>query len=165
MNETTIAYQVTNIVLRDEIYDNWEIFLKNLNSGPNTMKKELLNMWNSTKEKLNQHENLKIVDVDKIVSVESFDITMNITEDNVRVFYFIFPDAEIAIAQCKCVALALTAHIPRYFTMEYFSKENGNEQFMFGEWTLDNKHLNHGKLNNPTVDCFARNVQEKIKSI
>ena len=159
MKETTIAYQVTNIVLRNEIYGNWDNFIKNLNSGPEVMKQELLNMWNNTREILTKQDNIEILDLDKEVTKESFDITMNTTEDGLKVFYFIFPDADIAFAQCKCVALALTPKAPRYFTMEYFSKE----KFVFGEWTPNGQHSNYGSLDNPTIECFAKNIYDKIE--
>lgn len=166
--KTSISYQVSNIVLRNKIYYHWQEFFDILNEGPDKVKEELLNMWNDTKQKLSADQSIEIVDLNKEVTEKDFDITLNMTKNKVKVFYIAFPDSDEAMAQSKCIALALTDKMPRYLTMEYFSKEGNEESFMVGEWVLKDTnfvHQNYGKLASPTIGNFAYRVQEEIEKM
>ena len=165
--KTSIAYQMSNIVLRNEIYYNGKGFMEALNKGPENMKVYLFNLWNEVKKKLSENKDIEISDINKNVTIEDFDITSNVTPNNIRIFYFIFPDSDEAMAQCKSVALAIANGLPRYFTMEYYSKDNSSESFMFGEWVLNMGtnsfiHNNYGLLTSPTIGNFAFRVQENL---
>ena len=167
MKDTSIAYLLTNKILLEDIFFNWIKFHEILEKGPNAVTKKLFDLWNVSKDKLINIEDLNIIDLDKNPTIDNFDVTSNVTKNNIRIFYFIFPDADIALAQCKCTALVLTPNNPRYFTMEYFSKTPSEESFFFGEWTINDMkngftHKNYGKLNNPTIDNFAKQIHNML---
>ena len=170
MKETSIAYFLTNRILLEKIFFGWNEFNEKLQKGSNAVKKELYDLWNITKDKLEKNNGLKIIDLEKNPTVDNFDITSNITKNNIRIFYFIFPDADVAMAQCKCTALALTPNVPRYFTMEYSTKIIDKVSFVFGEWQMNFKpnefvHKNYGKLTNPTINDFAKRIHEILESL
>ena len=49
---TSIQYQLTNVKMFKEIFENWKNFYSILLQGPNVMKMHLLQEWNDLKENL-----------------------------------------------------------------------------------------------------------------
>lgn len=162
--ETSRAYIVSNIKLRNEIYGNWKEFCSILNSGPDSVKKYLSNMWNSISKK-DIAEGIELIDLERKIDENSFNITMN-KVNNITIFYFIFPDSDFFMAQAKCVALALMPTLPRYFTMEVaIDISTSRRYYVMGEWKLINgkfNHINYGEIPNGTIENFSYHVLDVI---
>lgn len=155
---------MSHIILRNEIYNNWGNFNNHLNAGLGDMKKYLCDLWNGITEK-NIAEGFVLSDKNRIVTEDDFNVTMN-KAGNIKIFYLILPEPDSIQAQAKCVALALTPKLPRYFTMEieehYFNKTS---YYLFGEWIIENGnfvHRNYGKIPNGTIDNFSYHVTQKL---
>lgn len=181
MNEnkykTSIQYQFTNTKLFYEVFYNWKGFNEILASGPNNMKEYLYSEWNKLADTLKKNDSIELVDVDKNVTVDDFDITVNTTLNNIVVFYFTFPDYEFTDAASKYVALALTPKMPRYFTLEY-GKDiiiepgkglvPGKTTWFMGEFCIENgkkKHINLGSVDNMRLPYFAERVCKLLEEV
>ena len=157
--ETSLQYQVSNVVFFDEIYGNWIEFHNHLKTGLDDMQKYMLELWNRTREKLSKNENIILKDKDKKVKATDFDVTMNQTNKGTMVLFFTFPDYDDTDAASKYVALALTPNLPRYFTLEYSKHVLDNTPcWVVGEFILEKsgvKHINHGQSDNMRLSWFA----------
>lgn len=164
--ETSRAYIMSNITLRNEIYRNWKEFNNILNEGPTNMKRYLSNMWNTISQR-DISEGWILKDLERKIDENSFNITMNEIND-ISIFYFIFPDLDLLQAQARCIALALTPNIPRYFTMERAIHINNKElYYIMGEWQFINGkfiHKNYGEIPNGTIENFSYHVLNLIRS-
>lgn len=165
---TSIQYQLTNVKLFNEVFYNWVAFNEQLNKGPEQMKRYLLEEWNHLKEGLKNNEKLILKDIEKEVTENDFNITMNRTKDGSFVFYFTFPDYEYTDAASKYVALAFLPEKPRYFTLEYSENFMTREKkFILGEFVIDQnnlvRHQNYGILENNKIESFAGAVLNLIE--
>lgn len=119
------------------------------------MKQYLCDLWYSiTQEKINQ--DYYLVDEERKVTIDDFDITANKQAD-LQIFYFIFPEPDVFMAQAKCVALVLAPNMPRYFTMEIMKEENGQKQYVVGEWKIKDRqfvHYYYGEMEKKHNRCF-----------
>lgn len=163
--KTSRAYMLSHIVLRNEIYGKWQVFNEHLNKGPQDMKQYLCDLWYSiTQDKINQ--DFYLADEERKVTIDDFDITANKQAD-LQIFYFIFPEPDVFMAQAKCVALVLAPNMPRYFTMEIMKEENGQKQYIVGEWKVKDRqfvHYNYGKMEKNTIDAFSYCVGSILQS-
>ncbi len=166
---TSIQYQLTNVKLFNEIFYNWKNFNEQLNKGPEKMKYYLLEEWNKLKEELKDNEGIVLKDIDKIVTENDFNITMNQAKDGSLVFYFTFPNYDDTDAASKFVALALTPQKPRYFTLEYSESIITKEkQFIVGEFLVENGkrvHRNYGPLKSDKIEIFSGFVLDLIENV
>ena len=163
--QTSRAYIMSQRKLRNEIYSKWNDFYRILNQGPQEMKKYLCDLWNSIGiEEINPE--FELIDFERVVTENDFNVTMNIL-NGINVFYFILPDSDFEQAQAKCVALALTPKIPRYFTMEYSSDfMTGELIFVMGEWSIEENnfiHKNYVVIPNGTIANFAHHIDLVLK--
>lgn len=164
MKSTSIQYHLTNDYLFKEVFINWDVFVANLNKGPDNMKEYLLNLWNNVKENLKNLDGLEVSDINKEVTVDDFNITFNKSQTGVPVYFFVFPDCDFVDASSKYIALAMTKSKPRYFTLEYsqnyFTKE---QNFVMGEFFIENNkktHANYGSIDNSRLAYFAGRVMD-----
>lgn len=158
--ETSIQYQLTNVRFFDDIFFDWKRFDEDLNKGPQYMKQRLFNEWQEIKEMLKKRDDLEVNDIDKVVSEEDFDITLNRTKQGIHVFFFTFPDHEYGDASSKYVALVLAPKMPRFITLEYAHTFDGKRAYVVGEFMMDEetgkkKHCNYGFLDNDRLSFFA----------
>ena len=166
--ETSIQYQFTNVRLFNEIFYNWAKFNEILKSGPENMKDYLFSEWNKLASELKKIDKITIKDINKNITRDDFNITFNITDNNIFVFYFSFPNYQYKDAASKYVALALTPNIPRYFTLEY--SENifqEKEVWVVGEFYLENNkrsHKNYGQVDNERLSYFSGFIQNLLES-
>ena len=158
MIKTSIQCQLSNNVLFNEI-GRWREFNNVLQQGPNEMKKYLYEKWNYVKNELRKNAEIEIQDLDKIVTVNDFDVTYNKTANGTSIFFFTFPDYDYRDAASKYVALALTKQRPRYFTLEYSEHFITHEPcWVVGEFVVEeNKklHKNLGRADNQRITWFA----------
>lgn len=166
---TSIQYQLTNVKMFKEVFGNWENFNNFLTQGPNIVKMYLLQEWNELKEQLKNNEKLLLKDLDKIVTVNDFDVTFNKTKNGTSVFFFTFPDYEYRDAASKYVALVLTKNMPRYFTLEYSEKIITKELcWVVGEFFINSdgkiQHNNYGAVDNDRISWFAGYILGLLES-
>lgn len=159
--KTSVQYQVSNVVLFNEVFYNWSNFFEKLNQGPDTIIDYLFELWNNTKEELKNNDRVIARDIERIVDFNDFNVTYNRTQNGTNVFYMVFPDYDYTDAASKYVAIALTKGRPRYFTLEYsveFSPEGPLPCFVVGEFLIDNnekKHIYHTKSDNMRLSWFS----------
>ena len=156
---TSIQYQLTNVKMFKEIFENWKNYYSILLQGPNVMKMHLLQEWNDLKENLKNDERIFLKDLNKNVTINDFDITLHKTENGTNIFFFTFPDYEYRDAASKYVALALTKNMPRYFTLEYSEKIMTHELcWHIGEFLItpegQKRHNNYGSIDNNQLSSF-----------
>ena len=87
---TSIQYQMYKVALFNDVFMSWNSFNEKLNSGPENMKKYLLEMWNIVKNNLKNDNNVIIKDMDKKVTISDFDVTYNRTEKGISFFLLLF---------------------------------------------------------------------------
>lgn len=174
---TSVQYHLTNNYLFNEIYGNWQNFNQVLNAGPESMKQFLCDLWNKTKNDLLQNPNVIIRDVDKEITPNDFDITLNSTNGGIKIFYFTFPSIDIEKPEpaCKYVALALTPNMPQYFTLEYsYIPEPypvgplGRNFWVAGEWAIidkNKKHYNIQSIDNDRLPYFAGLIKTVVEDL
>lgn len=171
---TSIQYQVTNFRLFREVFTNWKNFNSILNEGPEKMKAFLFTLWNEEKDKLKNrledNKNLKVRDMDKVVSIDDFNITYNETSSKIPIFFVTFPDYDGTDAASKYVAVALAPMMPRYFTLEY--SENfitHTPTWVVGEFYVGENgrraHKNYGNVDNMRITYFAGIVMNMLEGI
>ena len=185
---TSIQYQVSNVYLFNMVYGKWNEFADKLNKGPQAMKEMLFDAWNEVKENLLKNEEIEVLDKDREITKDDFEITMNKTKKGITIFYIIFPDTDSPAAS-KCVAIALTPQMPRYFTMEYstalsdlvrmmgedaviemigkdvYDNRKERKEFIMGEFVLTQegvKHINLGEIPNGTIANFGYHVHLNV---
>lgn len=165
---TSIQYQMSNVVLFNEVFGNWNNFNAELKKGPEEMKKYLFNMWNKLKEDLKNKPNLIIKDVDKNVTVSDFDVTFNKTKNGTNIFFITFPDYDYHDAASKYVALALTPTMPKYYTLECSEHAVDHTPcWVIGEFAIEEgkkKHINYGSVDNMRLTWFAGYILGKLES-
>jgi hypothetical protein len=171
MNEkvsSSIQYQLTNSKLFYSVFTNWEQFYPTLAAGPDKMKEYLYNEWNQVKKDLENSDKFLLKDLDKVVSVNDFDVTYNKTKNGTSVFFITFPDYDYTDAASKYVALALTKEKPRYFTLEYSEHEMTHEKYwVIGEFCVEKDHKvhkNYGPADNMRLSWFAGYIMGYLES-
>lgn len=164
---TSIQYQLSNVVLFNEIFGNWLTFRQILEAGPERVRKFLLDKWNEVREKLKDDDNLIIKDMNKKVTIDDFDATLTKTEEGFNVFIFTFPDYEYKDAASKYSALILNPEFPRYFTLEYSENFLTKEEcYVVGEFCIEKnriQHKNYGTLNNCELSSFTVCIFDILK--
>ena len=166
---TSIQYQFTNCVFFDELFLHWEEFKMHLDAGPDDMKNYIYQKWNQTKQMLLTKPNLELKDLNKMHSIDEFDVTFNRTQNGSSVFFFTFPDYDFRDAASKCVAIAFTKNGPKYITLEY--SENIQTKmpcWVIGEFYVENNkraHKNYGAVDNCRIPFFAGKVLELLSGM
>ena len=168
MKKTSIQYNISNKAIFDEVFTNWPNFNKLLAKGPDAVKQFLYENWVYLKKVLTDNKELEVVDADKEVTVNDFDVTFNKTENGTPVFFITFPDHDFNDASSKYVALALTKKRPRYFTLEYsFNHLENKRCWVIGEFYINNNskaHKNYGPVDNMRLSWFAGYILGMLKS-
>lgn len=155
---TSVQYQYTNNILLGEVFMNWQNFEKVLSSGPDNMKKYLLDTWNITKDKLSKDDRLILKDLNSNVTIDDFDVTYTRTKKGIHVFIFTFPEYGYRDGASKYVAVALTEKEPSYFTLEYSEHQDEQPCWVIGEFALEDKelvHHNYDTIDNKDLSSFG----------
>ncbi|MBP3255069.1 MAG: hypothetical protein J6M60_01060 [Clostridia bacterium] len=173
--ETTRAYYMSHVLLRNKIFFEPDEFGKKLSEGPNSMKQYLKDLWQSIDQKLFK-EGVIIKDIDRKAEIEDFDITNAMVGDK-NIFFFQMPEPDSYDTQAKCIALVLErGGKVRYITMEIWTQREseiikeikGSEampQYTIGEWIFvgnDFEHKNLGKVKEDSIDSFASAVAQIV---
>lgn len=165
---TSIQYQLSNNVLFDQVYKNWNNFYEKLLKGPEEMKQFLFDLWNKLKVDFKNNNEIIVRDIDKDVNLNDFNVIFSKTKNGTAVFFITFPDYEYQDAASKYVALALTPDMPRYFTLEYSkSVLNSTTCWFICEFAIiDNykQHLNYGSSDNMRFSWFSGYILGKLEA-
>lgn len=173
--ESTRAYYMSHILLRNKIFFEPDEFGKKLSDGPQVMKQYLKDLWESIDQKF-FNEEVNIKDIDRKVEIDDFKITNAMVQDK-NIFFFQMPEPDSYDTQAKCIALVLErGGKARYITMEIWTQReielikeiNGTEampQYSIGEWIFtgnDFEHKNLGKIKGDSIDTFASAVAQIV---
>ena len=139
------------------------------NKGPEAVKEYLVAIWTETRENFMKRDDIKVLDIDRVISKEDFNITFNMSSKKEPIFFITFPDYNNNLAESKCVAFSITNEKPRFFTMEHrIGLYGAEEEYIFGEFEfsyLNNNfnHKNYGPLKRNTVENFATRVLDILE--
>ena len=164
----SIQFQLTNVAFLEYVFKNTDEIKSLLEQGPDSFKEYLLSEWNRIKDALSQDDRILVKDLDKDITKDSFDITVNTTDNGTTIYYFIFPDYEFADPASKCVAVILTDTDPRFINMEYQMSSFGVKRyFTFGEFKANEDRTNfvyenYGELPDESIEQFAHQVVKLI---
>ena len=165
---TSIQYHVSNILLFNKVFRDWPDFHEHLKSGIKNMQQYLVELWNKTRDELKNNDKLILKDLDKEVTADDFDVTLNVTKNRTVIYYITFPNYEYRDAASKYVALALTPKMPRYFTLEYSEHVTDHTPcWVVGEFVIkDSKkvHISHQTSDNMRLPWFAGYVLGLLES-
>ena len=126
------------------IFGDWEDFKNALEAGPNIVRSYLLDEWRRVRDELVADPNKEVLDANRELSINDFDITINKTKKGTQVFFITLPDYDYRDATGKYIALALTPNAPRYFMLEYSEdKETHEPVWVIGELRLNNGDVEH----------------------
>lgn len=158
---TSVQFNFSTGRLLTNVFNKWEVFNSVLAAGPSKFREYLVSEWNDLREDLltDTESNVVLVDADREVGVGDFDITINKTKKSTPVFFITLPDYEYRDGTGKYVALALTEHRPRYFTLEYSENVDTHEPvWMVGELRIKDNDIQHRNIevaNNMRMTWFA----------
>ena len=156
---TSVQFNFSAGRLLSNVYNRWDEFNSVLGAGPASFKEYLVKEWNKLKSDLLADPNIELKDVNKEVTVNDFDITINKTKKNTPVFFITLPDYDYRDASGKFIALALTDYKPRYFALEYSEeKDTHKPAWVIGELRIENKDIQHrfvGVSDNMRMTWFA----------
>lgn len=172
--ESSRAYYMSHIALRDTVYFNWQEFIQAFNKGPNEIQTYLANMWNGIESKYFK-EGTKIVDIERNISKDDFKVFVETLQDVLTIF-IVFPQTEIKMAQAQIVAISLCEKMPRYITLESWTEQEANRMremlkdeyvpsYTIGEWKfIDDhfEHVNYGQIKDVSVGEFVHFVDNNI---
>lgn len=165
---TSIHYFIAHMKIRNLIFENWTKFNQLLNKGPEALKQYFCELWNELKEDFKNRDDLEIIDMDKTVNPEDFEISYSVLNNEINAFTFVMPKLLSDYAQAECVSLVLTPKIPRYFTFELSENLNREKCYVIGEWQIDfenndYKHKSYGSIDEPSIGRFLGRINKIIE--
>ena len=165
-NKTSVLYHIGNYKLEYDVIHDYGRICGIFNKGPEAVKEYLVDIWNETRENLMKRTDIKVLDVDRVISKNDFNVTFNMTSKKEPVFFITLPDYNNSLAESLCVAFAVTEQKPRFFTMEH--KSNSDEEFILGEMefkylTNEFSHSNYGILDKKAISSFATRVLNMLE--
>ena len=150
--KSSIHYIMAHEKIRNLIFEEWERTNLLLNQGPDVLKQYFCKLWNETKQELEYVDDIDIIDLDKKIKTEDFNVTYSILGDGIKTFNFIMPKPLTDYGQALYISVVLTSRIPRFFTLELVKGLNGNDSYMIGEWYIDFENDNYEYKNYETID-------------
>lgn len=165
---TSIHYFIAHMKIRNLVFEDWPKFNELLNQGPEALQQYFCDLWNNLREDFKNREDLEIIDMDKIIITNNFEISYSVLNNNIKAFTFVMPKPLTDYGQAECVSLVLGAKIPRYFTFELIESINEKNCYVIGEWQIDfenndYKHRNYGAIDEPNIGRFLGRVAKIIK--
>lgn len=156
--KVSIHYFFAHNKIRNFIFEECEKVNELLIKGPDEIKKYFCLLWNELKDELHNGQDLEIVDNNKEIKPDDFEVSYTILNNNIKVFNFIMPKPVTEINQAECISLVLTPKIPRVFTLEL-----GEEEYIIGEWEIDFEEndyvrISHGKIKTSNISEYLREI-------
>lgn len=155
---TSVLYNIGNYKLEYDVIHDYGRICGILNSGPEAVKEYLVGAWNETRENLMNNKDINVLDIQRVVSKEDFDVSYNLSSKKEPVFFITLPDYNNNLSESKCVAVAITETRPRFFTMQYANGEYSLSEIEFKY--LENRFTSnsYGMLEKDTIANFATRV-------
>lgn len=166
-NRTSIHYIMAHEEIRNLIFEEWEKTNLLLNEGPETLKQYFCKLWNEVKLELEYTDDIDIIDLDREIKPDDFNISYSILDNGMKAFNFIMPKPLNDYGQAICLTLVLTKRMPRLFTLELGKKVNGEECYFIGEWKInfeknDYVHLNYETINSTNIGEFLGKINNLL---
>ena len=163
--KVSIHYFLAHNKIRNFIFEECEKVNEVLLKGPEEIKKYFCSLWNEMKDELNNSKDLEIIDNDKEIKPEDFEVSYSILNSNIKVFNFIMPKPVKEINQAECISLVLTPKIPKVFTLEL-----GEEGYIIGEWKIDFEEndyvrISHGKIETSNISEYLKHLQSLLQAL
>lgn len=165
--KTSIHYIMAHEKVRNLIFEEWEKTNILLSEGPEVLKQYFCKLWNEVKLELEYTDEIDIVDLDKEIKPDDFNISYSILDNETKAFNFIMPKPLTDYGQAVCLTLVITKKIPRLFTLELGEKINGEDCYFIGEWKIDFEnndyvHKNYGMINTDNIGEFLGKINEML---
>lgn len=162
-NRASIHYIMAHEKIRNLIFEEWEKTNLLLNEGPETLKQYFCKLWNEVKLELEYTDDIDIIDLDREIKPDDFNISYSILDNGMKAFNFITPKPLTDYGQAICLTLVLTKRIPRLFTLELGRKVSREDCYFIGEWQIDFEkndyvHKNYGKINTSNIGEFLGKI-------
>lgn len=162
-DKSSVHYIVAHEKIRDLIFEDWEKTNLLLNEGPETLKQYFCKLWNEVKLELEYTDEIDIIDLDREIKPEDFNISYSILDNEMKAFNFIMPKPVTDYGQAVCLTLVLTKRMPRLFTLELGRKISEEDCYFIGEWQIDFEndsymHLNYGTIDSDKIGGFLGKI-------
>ena len=163
----SIHYFLAHMEIRNLVFEEWSKFNELLSKGPEDLKEYFCFLWNKQKEKYKERYNLEVVDIDKDIKNEDFEISYSVLDNELKAFNFAMPKLLTESGQAVCISVVLTLRMPRYFLLEYSKNTNKEKDYVVGEWQIDfensdYKHKNYGTIDEPSIGRFLGEINKII---
>lgn len=166
---TSIQYQLTNNKIFDDVFAHADEFSKILFAGPESLKKYLVEQWESIRTDFKNKNFQNVVDIDRPVTESDFVVTGYKISEDIRSYIMAFPVSSRPDASCEVIALTVVKGRPRYFTIE--ASEHAMNQarcYVIGEWYVDENgrkaHRNYGTVEKINMEEFMRFIEKQVET-
>ncbi len=165
--KSSINYLVANEKIRDLVFEEWEKTNILLQQGPEIIKQYFCKLWSEAKLELLYTDDIDIIDINKEIKPEDFEISYSILSNKIKAFNFIMPKPITETGQVVCVTIILTKKIPRFFILGLTNKLKGQELYTIGEWKIDfeqNDYIynKHEETNSPNIGKFLGKISKIV---
>lgn len=164
--KSSIHYIMAHEKIRNLIFEEWEKTNLLINQGPEILKQYFCKLWEEAKMELEYTDEIDIIDLDREIKPDDFNISYSILDNGMKVFNFIMPKPVTECGQVLYITLVITKKIPRFFTLELSKKENNYE---IGEWKIDFEnndyiHVNHNKIEESNIGEFLEKINDVLNA-
>ncbi len=164
--KSSIHYIMSHEKIKKFIFEEWEKMNLLISRGPDAIKEYFCKLWNETKQEVNFFDDIDIIDLDKEIKPDDFNISYSILDNGMKTFNFIMPKPLTESGQVVCLTLVMTKNIPRLFTLELANNEG--TCYSIGEWVIDfdnNDYLQkkYGTTDKPIIGEFLGEINEIVK--
>lgn len=159
----SIHYFLAHMEIRNLVFEEWLKFNELLSEGPEALKEYFRFLWNRQKEKYKDRHDLEVLDMDRKIKKEDFEVSYSVLDKELKAFNFIMPKPLTDYGQAPYISIVLTSRMPRYFTLEYIKNANGEDCYVVGEWQIDFEnndymHKNYGTINTSSINEFLKKI-------
>ncbi len=165
--KSSIHYIVAHEKIRDLVFYEWEKMILLLNQGPNSLKHYFCKLWNETRQEVEYEDDIDIIDIDRQIKPDDFNISYSILDNEIKVFNFIMPKPVTCYGQVVYLSLVITNGIPKFFTLELGNKVNVGDCYFICEWKINFEnnnyvHKNYGIIDEPIIGKFLGKINEIV---
>lgn len=166
---TSIHYIIAHEKIRNLIFEEWEKTNLLLSKGPEVLKQYFCKLWNEVKLELEYADDIDIIDLNREIKPEDFNISYSILYNEMKAFNFIMPIPLTDYGQASCLTLVITKRIPRLFTLELGKRIDGDDCYFIGEWQIDFEnnsyiHLNYGTIDSSNIGEFLGEINKILNN-
>lgn len=169
MEKTTrIHYIIAHEKIRNLIFEDWKKTNLLLNKGPEVLKQYFSKLWNEVKIGLEYTDDIDIIDLNREIKPEDFNISYSILYNEMKAFNFIMPTPLTDYGQASYLTLVINKRIPRLFTLELGKRIDGDDCYFIGEWQINFEnnsyiHLNYGTIESSNIGEFLGKINNILR--